>query len=244
MPRRRPTTRIAALIRAGTEVFLEKGYRRAQIADVARAMGVAPGTIYLYVESKEALFDAVIRASTAPEIVEKLQIPIQTPAQDATLSFIRKALKRESRIESLEAALEASNAVDAAVELERIARELYAKAAQSWLALKLLERSALDWPELAALWFGKHRLRILQQLIRYFEIRMASGDLRKAPNPPAAARLVLEMVAAFAMHCRTDHSSQTRIELDIAEATVIDAIVNAYVPLVKRLPKKAGKGHN
>src|SRR5260221_9402306 len=121
MPRRRPASRLEDLIRAGTDVFLEKGYRRTQIADIAMAMGVAQGTIYLYVESKEALFDAVIRASIAPEIVEKLQIPIKTPLPDATLSFIRKALQRESRIESLEAALEAGRAVDAAVELERIA---------------------------------------------------------------------------------------------------------------------------
>src|SRR5258707_5285319 len=67
--------------------------------------------------------------------------------------------------------------------------ELFAKTSRRWLALKLLERSALDWPELAALWFGEHRLRILQQLTRYFEHRMNSGRLRAAPHPAAAARL-------------------------------------------------------
>ena len=237
MPRRRPETRIEDLIHAGTKVFLEKGYRRAQIADIARAMGVAPGTIYLYAEGKEALFDAVMRASTSPEVLQGLRIPIETPVNNATLLFIQKALTKESRIVSLEAALKKRTAQDVRAEMEGIASELYAKVSRHWLALKLLERSALDWPELAALWFGEHRLRVLQQLTRYFEIRMASGDLRKAPDPPAAARLVLEMVAAFAMHCRMD-PSPAQIAPAIAEATAIDAIVNAYLPH----PKAGKKG--
>jgi AcrR family transcriptional regulator len=197
MPRSRPETRIEDLIHAATSVFLEKGYRRAQVADIADAMGVAPGTIYLYVESKEALFDAVMRASTSPEILKTVHLPIKTPVPGDTLSFIEMALSSEARIGSLEAALKARDIRDASIELEEIARELYTKAARSWLALKLLERSALDWPELAALWFGKYRLRLLQQLTRYFDMRMASGALRKVPDPPAVAGLVLEMVAAF-----------------------------------------------
>ncbi len=244
MPRTRLETRIADLIQAGTGVFLEKGYRRTQIADVARAMGVAPGTIYLYVESKEALFDLVIRATTSPEIVNSLQdVPFKTPAHKATLSFIRKALERESRIESLETALgvSSSSRKDPLLELGGIVKELYAKASKGWLALKLIERSALDWPELAALWFGEHRFRILDQLTRYFELRMGSGDLRAAPHAPTAARLVLEMIAAFAVHCRTDHPSQAaQLDAQIAEATVADAILNAYLPLPKN--QRARKG--
>lgn len=243
MPRRRPETRIEDLIHAATSVFLEKGYRRAQIADIAEAMGVAPGTVYLYVESKEALFDAVMRASASLKSFGTLHAPIKTPKPGATLSFIEKALKKESRIVSLEAALKLRK-TSASAELEEIVHELYTKASRSWLAIKLLERSALDWPELAALWFGEYRLRILQHLTRYFESRMSSGALRQAPDPPAAARLVLEMVAVFAVHCRANDLNPGQIAPDVATATVIDAIVNAYrSPANERVqqPRKGSK---
>ncbi len=240
MPRRRPTTRIVDLIEAGTKLFLEKGYRRAQMSDIAQAMHVAPGTIYLYAESKEALFDAIIRASVSPEIVEGLALPIKTPALNATLSFIREALVQESAIHSLGKALHAGKPKDAHAELQEIVREIYAKCSSRWLALKLLERSALDWPELAAMWFGEHRLRVMEQLTLYFEQRMASGALRGAPHPMVAARLVLEMVAAFAMHCRVDPSFQ-ELGQEAAEATVIDAVVNAYRPHpIMGPPRKKG----
>jgi AcrR family transcriptional regulator len=220
------------LIQAATKVFLDKGYRRAQMSDIAQAMGVAPGTIYLYVESKEALFDIVIRASVSPEMLAGLVLPAKTPATDATFSFIQEALEKESRIESLEGALKSRRASDIRSELEGIACELYGKASRRWLALKLLERSALDRPELAALWFGRHRLRVLEQLTRYFEMRTAGGALRKTPNAPASARLVLEMIAAFAMHCRVD-PSPAQLDQAIAERTVIDAIVHAHLPSTK-----------
>jgi AcrR family transcriptional regulator len=240
--RQRPEHRINDLIRAGTKVFLDRGYRRAQMADIAQAMGVAPGTVYLYVESKEALFDAVIRASASEDGLQDVVLPLKAPADNSTLTFIRDALLAESRIVSLETALAARKVRDVRVELCGIVRELFAKTSRRWLALKLLERSALDWPELAALWFGEHRLRILQQLTRYFEHRMGSGRLRAAPHPAAAARLVLEMIAAFAMHCRTDHSS-VQINQAAAEATVIDAIENAYLPRIdKSQPSKKGHG--
>ena len=66
MPRTVPDDRFADLIEAATSVFLEQGYRRTQIADVAGAMGVAKGTIYLYAESKEALFEAALRYADEP----------------------------------------------------------------------------------------------------------------------------------------------------------------------------------
>ena len=52
-----PSTRLRELVRCATAVFIEQGYKGAQMEDVARALGVAKGTPYVYVESKEALFD-------------------------------------------------------------------------------------------------------------------------------------------------------------------------------------------
>ncbi len=44
------------LLGAAAVVFARDGYRHASVADVAEAAGVAKGGVYLYFESKEALF--------------------------------------------------------------------------------------------------------------------------------------------------------------------------------------------
>jgi AcrR family transcriptional regulator len=52
MPRRVPDSRFQDLIDAATGVFIAQGYRHTQMSDIAEAVGLAKGTIYLYVESR------------------------------------------------------------------------------------------------------------------------------------------------------------------------------------------------
>jgi AcrR family transcriptional regulator len=227
MTRRRDPDRLRDLVHAASQVFLAKGYRQAQIADVARAMGIAPGTVYLYAESKEALFDLAVRSSMSPDLLDRdWDLPVKTPPEGTTYEFIKASLETEARFPALERALRSVGA-EPGRELEAIVHELFRKTSARWLALKLLERCASDWPQLAQLWFGDHRLRLLRQLARYLDSRMSVGRLRKAPDPAAAARLILEMVAAFAMHCRTDPHS-TAMDQSVAEEVVLDAVVHAY----------------
>ena len=53
MARQIPSQRFSELVHAGTEVFIEFGYQRAQMADVASALGVAKGTLYGYLEAAD-----------------------------------------------------------------------------------------------------------------------------------------------------------------------------------------------
>src|SRR6476619_2298991 len=52
-----------AILRAAIDVFAERGYFNAQVADVARAAGVAAGTVYLYFKSKDDLLVSIFDRS-------------------------------------------------------------------------------------------------------------------------------------------------------------------------------------
>ncbi|MHB8104035.1 MAG: TetR/AcrR family transcriptional regulator [Dehalococcoidales bacterium] len=64
------------IMKAALEVFTQKGYAAATIPEIARAAGIAAGTIYLYYPSKRELFVAVIKDSiiTAPllNLIDKI----------------------------------------------------------------------------------------------------------------------------------------------------------------------------
>jgi AcrR family transcriptional regulator len=221
--------RLDSLIEAATVVFLERGYRRAQIADVANAMQRSPGAIYRYVESKEALFDLVVRAVTQPEWeLTDLTLPIPTPESDATLAFLRDVLAREGQIRSLKEAVAKKTVKNPRSEFERIIRELYSQTARYRLGMKLVERSALDYPELAVLWFGEMRGRVLQQFTEYLQLRIEGGLLRPVPDYSATARLIVETVVFFSVH-RYQDPFPTPMSDRIAEETVVDNLINAYV---------------
>ncbi|PYP22859.1 MAG: TetR family transcriptional regulator [Gemmatimonadetes bacterium] len=67
---RRKDERPAELLAAALEVFVEKGFAATKLADVARRAGVTKGTVYLYFDSKEALFKAVVRETIVPVIAQ------------------------------------------------------------------------------------------------------------------------------------------------------------------------------
>jgi TetR/AcrR family fatty acid metabolism transcriptional regulator len=58
-----------AILRAATQVFARNGYFQSQVADVARAAGIAAGTVYLYFRSKDdilvSLFERTMREAIA-----------------------------------------------------------------------------------------------------------------------------------------------------------------------------------
>src|SRR5258705_6095582 len=106
MPRQIPEDRFDQLVDCATKVFVEQGYRRTQMADVATAMGVAKGTLYLYVQSKEALFDFACRYADAPPAArEAPAFPIRSPKTGSTLRYVREELERNQTVPALTAAL-------------------------------------------------------------------------------------------------------------------------------------------
>ena len=60
----------AALLRAAIDTFAARGYFNAQVADVARAAGLAAGTVYLYFHSKEDLLISIFERTMTEAITE------------------------------------------------------------------------------------------------------------------------------------------------------------------------------
>ncbi len=228
MPRITPKDRFHDLIEAATSVFLEEGYRRTQMADVAARMGVAKGTLYLYVESKEALFHAVIQHADRGERIELPELlPVPTPPPGATLEEVHKRVA-ENGMPILGEALARQRVVDVRAELEAIIHELYAVLAHHRVGIKLLDRCAADHPELAAVWFSSGREGAQELLRRYLEDRIRRRRLTPVADSAVAARIVLETAVFWAVHRHWDPSPQT-VDDQTAERTVVDFVVRALM---------------
>lgn len=227
MARRIPDDRLARLVDCATDVFIAQGYRRTQMADVAQALGVAKGTLYLYVESKDALFDLVARYADEAHPFETLPaLPIRTPKPGATLRYVRDRLAKEQVPAALTAALHRKRVTDVRAELEEIVRELYDALARNRRGIKLLDRSAPEYPELAALWFEGARRALVARLAGYLEDRSGRKLLRPVPDTAVAARLLIETVIFWAVHRHWDPHPQP-VDESVAKETVVRVLVNA-----------------
>ena len=68
--RRRKEARPGDIVAAALAVFAEKGFAGARIDEIARRAGVSKGTVYLYFETKDDLFRAVVHDAIIPNIDE------------------------------------------------------------------------------------------------------------------------------------------------------------------------------
>ena len=68
--RRRKEARPSELTAAALDLFVAKGFAATRLDEVAAAAGVSKGTLYLYFDSKEALFQSVIREGIIPIVDE------------------------------------------------------------------------------------------------------------------------------------------------------------------------------
>ncbi len=71
---RRKEARPGELTAAALDLFVEKGFAATRLDDVAARAGVSKGTLYLYFDSKEALFKAVVREGLLPALAEGEQL--------------------------------------------------------------------------------------------------------------------------------------------------------------------------
>jgi AcrR family transcriptional regulator len=229
MPRSIPPYRFQDLVEAATAVFLDQGYRRTQVADVAARMGLAKGSIYTYVESKEALFDCVLRHADHSDRIDLPEtLPVATPQPEATLEMVQGRLAEEGTLPSLTAALSRSRVMDLRAELETILGELYDSLARHRTAIQLLDRCAPDYPELAKLWYRTGREGALSLLGRYLEDRAQRGRLRRFEDGAVAARIVLETLVFWAVHRHWDPSPQA-VDESHAKRTVLAFLLSALL---------------
>src|SRR4051795_13428182 len=102
-----------AILRAAIDVFAERGFFNAQVADVARAAGVAAGTVYLYFRGKDDLLVSIFertmreaiadgRACVAPlrdpvaQLREIARVHLERMGRDRSLAIVFQVELRQS----------------------------------------------------------------------------------------------------------------------------------------------------
>jgi TetR/AcrR family transcriptional repressor of mexJK operon len=198
---RRPSTKHDDILRAATDAFLELGYARASMDEIAAKAGVSKATIYSHFRNKEALFEAIIRA-----LSRRLVTPLRVDQPDrAGLHETLVAFGR-SYVEVL---------------LDPTSLALH----------RLLVAEAARDPELARTAYGAGGSQALHGLTRYLAEETAKGALRVEDPALAAEQLFgllnghLQIRALLQID---NHPSDAALERFVSAA--IDTFLRAYAP--------------
>jgi AcrR family transcriptional regulator len=216
--------RLRHLIDSARVVFARQGFRRTQMAHVAEAAGVSTGNLYNYVETKEALFDLVLRQTLGlpgERLPEQLPIPHRTIPQ--TVSWLRRRLNFRNDFPLLEAA-----ATEPHGKLEPVGAELFDVAFGLAPGFAVMERSAPDLPELLSLFLSLRR-GLIERLTAFIQSGAEAGELRQVESPEVTARLILE-AALWASQRRIRDRESAAVSDDAARESFIDLVTATLAP--------------
>jgi AcrR family transcriptional regulator len=228
MPRAPASERLLEIARAATEDFGRLGYRGTKTAAVAAKAGMSTGSLFTYVASKEALFHLVFLYGFEMTAEGLPDLPMATPGLGETLRVIEAGLG-QIQMPRMRAALDEEQPADVAKELREIVEERYALIDRYWPLIAVIERCAVEMPQLEAAWFGLARAGSFEELGSYLERRMAVGMLRPMPDAQLAARVVTESLSWFAWH-RHEGRDSALYDDDAVRRTVVEFICAALVP--------------
>ena len=204
------------------------GYQRTRVADVATAAGLSAGSVYTYVNSKEALLHAALTRFFASPTEALPELPITAPPLAETLEAVRAGLARDAATPVLRAALHAEAPDDVGAELAEILEEMYTMLSGLWPVLAVLEKCAEDVPAIQEFYFGGQRRMHLSRFARYVQRRAAEGRLDGFGDPELSAQVAIEALTWHSWH-RLEGFDEARFSGARSRGTVIQFAVKALV---------------
>ena len=196
-----PENRAREIVMAAIDVFVRKGYRQAQMDDIAEKANVSKGTLYNYFKNKAHLFYFIVE-NGAPLDNRQVAIDVSSTVRNERelLDAITTKMEEANKFDCLGAYLEKdAEDVDLELELSDLLEELWDILEENQVQLNIIDRSAHEFPALAAVFHEHARMQILCQLEKYIRSRIELGAIRPLPSVEIEARFIMESFAFFAM---------------------------------------------
>lgn len=230
MVRTKSARRLDRILDASCETFLELGYRRARVDEVAARADVSVGSLYQYAAGKEALFALTLRRALGDAPPDPADLPFRADGAGRSLvDWVWTRFQEISPLSDLEAVLDGPVMGDPLDQFEAVVRRMWDWMATYWPAIELIERCARDWPELHMLYFKQFRRAAFGRLQAYLVREMDAGALRPYPDPATALRVIVENLAFFAMH-RHVRPDSADLDEETSRETVVQLLRVGFTP--------------
>ena len=186
------------VIDAGLSSFGRAGFRSSSMKAIADEAGVAPGTLYLYVGGKDALFHLAVHRAFGGGPPPLARLPFEGRVDGALVQDLRSLLMEGSDLPLLRAAAVRRVANDPRAEFVAIVGELWNWSARYGRSIGWLRRWAHEWPNIELTFYNEVVHGILELGAAYLARRMLQGALRSYPDPDSAIHALVESVLLVA----------------------------------------------
>jgi AcrR family transcriptional regulator len=217
--------RLGEIARAALAAFQQNGYRLTQIVHVSERLGVSVGSLYRYVDSKEALFH-IAALESLERLPQTSPLPVKVRGLDETVAVISELAMADPLWPTLRELVGRLPSSDAKAEAREIAGELFDVMLARARFINLLDRCAQDIPELAEFFDARIRRRLMADLVTWVVRRGLAAEGGRA-DAEALARGAMEAVAWLAKNRPGDRTAGAISDAQ-ARAAAVRIFANAF----------------
>lgn len=207
---------------AGSHLFINKGYARTQMKDIAQQIGLSTGMIYQYFKGKNDLLDFIIKCTIEPSYLHQdFDYPIQGQLfehldQEIDAAFEKNAADFNKGMENPNYTL---------VEMFSDAFDVIAKYGVGCL---IIEHNVDDLPKLAES-YRDFRKIYFKQVYQYVERFINEGQMREVEDKHYTTRTIIELLAFWGMHIMNDAFERDEaLTHEKAKKICLDNLIPAY----------------
>ena len=183
--RRRKDARPSEILAAAMEMFGDRGFGATRLDDVARKAGCTKGTVFLYYKNKAELFQAAVRESVLPLVLENERL-VETNPGDAR-DVLEKLLRQR---------------------WDHVARNRFAA------IVKLMLAETHIYPELARFCHDEIIERNQALLRRVLQRGVDRGELRPMNVAHVARFVVAPLLFAVVWRHALDHAIESQFSME------------------------------
>lgn len=209
---------------AGSRLFINKGYARTQIKDIAKEINLSTGMLYQYFTSKRDILSFILKCTIDPTVLDNdYEFPIQSD-MFKNLDDEIKAGFEENQLQL------ASHLADQTkgYPLAEMFSDAYDLISKYGVGCLIIEHNVDDLTELAQ-YYRSYRRKYFQLIKEYVEIYIGKGEFRKTQETHYTTRAIVEIMAWWGMHVANDaFDIDKTISKENAKEICMDNLMNAY----------------
>lgn len=171
------------------------------MSDIAAEMNCSTGTLYNYVDSKEALFEHAIVAGFTQVLPKGEILPLGLP-RPAAVEVITHRAEQIAKGSALDLTNQEKEAGDPVEEVTLIVTDFFRFFSDYHAVLDMIEASQLDYPDVAMAYLDARRDLVFEPWMRWVLRRQKEGLFRKDIDPAWTTRYLIEILAWAAWKAR------------------------------------------
>ncbi len=214
--------RLEKIYQEAGRLFLTKGYVNTKMAEIAKASGIAVGTMYSAFTGKDAVFSFVLHATLEPEYFSgDVTLPLKPAVASELIPLLKKLDKTLNSVMDI-----TDDRGGICKSFPNLAGDLFDFFADYLFATDNIKKNAEIYPELRAVYFPSERI-YFQKLNSCLKQYMETGQIRNFEHIMSHASYLTDTMTWWALNANIQNP-QDMVPRDTAKKICIDIIRRAY----------------